>query len=135
MNVDITIPAQSVTIPSQDVTATIPAAQIVYQNSWLNQTASILATDIFTPSGEGIFRATAAAFAYGTTNCGVDGNISYPAISEDFGSSYRPTGSPPQQNTPAEFAFGGTAGVPVVISANPTNVTYYDLFVTIEQLQ
>ena len=137
MNVDITIPAQSVTVPSQDVPVTIPAAQIVYQNAWLNQTSAITESDVFTPSGQGVFRVTAASFAYGSGHCGAGGGIYYPGPGGlAFNSDFNAGNSPQQQNTPASYVFGGTSGVALQIYTSTFgSLNYYDLYVTIEQLQ
>lgn len=135
MNVDITIPAQSVTIPSQDVAVSVSAAQIVYQNSWLNQTAAIPSTNIFTSATEGLFRVTAGCFAYGTGSFGVAGDLWYPSLGgTQFSSGNNGSG---QENAAATFVFNPPLGVPVLLLSTMIGgaVTYYDLYVTIEQLQ
>lgn len=134
MDVSITIPAQTITIPEETVSVTIPVAGIVYQNSWLNQNSNIPTTDIFTPSGEGLFRVTVGIFSNGPGNGGSGGNVYYPGPGTSSFSSTFNTGSNPEQYTvPVSMVFGGTSGVSLTIETNTT--VNYDLFVTVEQLQ
>ena len=149
MDVEITIPEQTVTIPEQSVDATIPAPKIVYQNSWLNQWDNIVSAPIFTPSGEGIFRATVAVYVVGTGG-GAGGSVTASALLQISGNAnmYPPstgtwagqfsTGT--QYGQLSEFLFGNYSNVPIYLSASTGttgqgSLTYYDLYVTIEQLQ
>jgi hypothetical protein len=138
VNVEITIPAQSVTIPSQEVTVSIPAAQIVYQNSWLNQTSEIPSwLDVFTPSSEGIYRVSVAIFAYGTGTYSAGGDLYYPGPGgASFSSYHNPNNPSASINTCASFTFSPLAGVSVQLRTSISGaLSYYNLYVTIEQLQ
>ena len=138
MDVSITIPAQTVTIPSQSVDVTIPAAKIVYQNAWLNQTSAISNTAIFTTSGEGLFRLTVAILAVGSGICSAYTSLAVPGTGVSASSAYSPSNSPAQVNYPATAVFAGSTGGGDDIylqAANYGSITYYDLYVTIEQIQ
>jgi hypothetical protein len=135
LSFDITIPAQSVTVPSQVVS--VPAAQIVYQNSWLSQTSAISLTTIFSPSGEGLFRVSGAIFAYGSGTCGASAEMTIPGQGGmSFQSTYNPGNSPAQVNIAASDIYAGNSGDSVTLETSiGGSITYYDLYVTIEQLQ
>ena len=133
MEVDITIPAQSVTIPSQEVSVTVPAAQIVYQNSWLNQSGSFSLTDIFSATNpEGLFRITGNVVAHGSGTFGLTAQFSYPTVN-----SANQFSSTQNGNYPISLLLSPAVGVPIQLSTvyMQGSIAYYDLYVTIEQLQ
>ncbi len=130
MNIDITIPAQSVTIPSQDVSVSIPAAQIVYQNSWINQSGFIGSSGspvgILTIASSGLYRLNTAYIL----NSGPD-------IFIDFlvnGSLYfQPnTISSGQLISPILIALN--TGDTISMYTRGTGTPNYDLYVAIENL-
>lgn len=143
MNVDITIPAQSVTIPSQDVVVSIPAAQIVYQNSWLGQGYPGLSNlSIFSPSQPGLYRVTATIYGNPSGNAAtieITGTITNQG-SETIGFDGNAGAGPPisQSSQSGTAVFTGFAGKPFVLSTSVSgqiSQSTYDLYVTIEQLQ
>ena len=147
MEVDITIPAQSVTIPSQEVSVTVPAAQIVYQNSWLNQTSDISSTAIFTPTGEGTFRATIIVYVIGTGGAagGSVHTTAFLTLSGNGGVQAETTwggqfSTGTQSGEAADIIFGNFQNAPIYLSTSTGTsgqgaLSYFDVYVTIEQLQ
>lgn len=142
MNVDITISAQSVTIPSQDVSASIPAAQIVYSNSWLGQTTELSPVTLFTPSSTSLFRLSVSG-----TIAAYTGVEEYSIVVWWNGTGTPSSGSYAYEwllNSSTDTTLGGatvfiaTAGVPVQLwfrNLNPSGTGGYNVYVTIEQLQ
>lgn len=151
MDVSITIPAQTITIPEETVDVTIPVAGIVYQNSWLSQTADIASIPIFTPSANGVFRVTIAGDIYGIANTNngsvvVDAGISYyPFLPNDVGYlnlTLNFLGNPNKtyDTLGSSYIVFANANEPInfssIISYNESaRLNYYDVYVTIEQLQ
>lgn len=142
MNEDITIPAQSVTVPSQDVIANIPAAQIVYQNVWLNQVAAISSMAVFSPPSPGLYRLTATVYGFGPT---YGGNYSVPAVvaglnfSCSFSGGYSHGATPSSLSSANSCVFSGELGDTVNLSTSIVgdwgNDCNYSVYITIEQLQ
>jgi hypothetical protein len=139
MGTSITIPSQivpvvrnEVTIPSQNVG--VPSPNIIYSNSWLNQTSAISSINILSPSTEGLFRVTAGIFAYGSGSCSAAGELYYPTLGGQQCTSNNNSGN--QQNTAISFVVNPASGVPVQLSTSiGGSLSYYDLYITIEQLQ
>lgn len=140
MNLDITIPAQSVTIPSQDVTATVPAAQIVYQNSWLRQTGAISDTNIFSLPATGLYRMTIGGTADNTPGPPYNGISATPRAETSITNAtvalanLLRSGMNYDQN---ELSFYGISGESVVFSAfiSGSGSVIFDTYLAIEQLQ
>lgn len=149
MEVEITIPAQSVTIPSQEVSITVPAAQIVYQNSWLNQNSGF-STNFFTASQPGLFRVNAVVYCTSNPTIGAapasvsvsvyDGNNNQLVVAGAQADAAGVQSSNSQANIPA-FSVVGLSGEPqssLNISAtvsDPSHIlNHFDLYVVVEQV-
>jgi hypothetical protein len=146
MNVDITIPAQEVTIPSQDVSADIPAAEIVYQNSWLGQTSNLSLSDIFTLPADGQYRVTISLLAESSSgNLSVSASVGFPTSGVSSASWNSASASVNPSTSSVDTAidgvckgFVGQNGGQVSLTTNKTGagtLDHYDVYVTIEQLQ
>lgn len=139
MSTSITIPSQSVTIPSQVVS--IPVVGIVYQNSWLAQTASISTTTLFTPPSDGLYRLIAGGKMTSGSNL-----LNFTVDSISAGQQLYAFQN---QGSFMVAPFGGAgvtwtyaisndifcqASVPITMSVGLTGSSTYDVYVTIEQL-
>jgi hypothetical protein len=130
MDVSITIPAQTVTIPTQSVDVTIPAAQIVYQNSWLGLTSHLSSTTILTAPSDGLYRVSIGANV--ASGGAVNFTLSCPDANSIIG-SFGYGNQTLQSGTYAVFVPSGQSISlsSIIVSSSAT----YSLYVTIEQLQ
>lgn len=112
------------------------APQIVYSNSWLNQTSAIAQTTIFTPSVGSVYRLTVLSLVEGT-----DANVN--ALVQSSGSSNQAqanavssaSGGPGSQVSDDEAFVGQTSMVlKFSTSISGAGLTSYDVYVVIEQL-
>jgi hypothetical protein len=147
MNVTIEIPAESVTveIPATSVSVDIPAPNIVAKQSFLNQTASLPATTLYTPSEEGdyIVETFAIISAYsGESGTGLvqsEIQATFPSGSKTNFPGVTVQGAPGEgaQGNFALSAIRAEANTPISIitnfgSADPTET--YNLYVTVIQI-
>jgi hypothetical protein len=107
---------------------------IVYQHAWLGQTASVPSTTVFTPSVNGLFRATYSVLV---STGGSFSVITYLSTGTQFGCSGNWNTDVSNQNQ-STCVFVGQSGIPVTFYANVEgNIgsAHFDPYLTIEQLQ
>lgn len=135
------------TIPAQNVTITVPAPQIVYSNSWLGQTAiGTIGTPLFTFSNPGLYQLTASCYVYPNASPFSGSGVQVTAnFSVPLGVIFSVTGE--AQNNPSisiqpgtsAFLFAAQGQVLSLFSVGDSDrdgiLDYYDLYLTIEQLQ
>lgn len=126
-NIEITIPAQTVDV-------SIPVPQIVYSNSWLDQTENLASTTVFTATANGLYRVSLGGVAAPPPSGGGEVNVSITSGTTASGGSFSSAGG---GTFPSVFSMFLFAGENFQISAviGSAAIGSYNVYLTVEQIQ